>query len=87
MVNLRGMFHTKSIRKLKSAIHHQLANEKSRVREIALEKSLDYHKSVMVNMAQRIINQDQHTQQLLLNLQETYPNTKTSAAGEHLITV
>ncbi len=72
----KGMFHTKSIRKLKSAIHHQLANEKSRVREIALEKSLDYHKSVMVNMAQRIINQDQHTQQLLLNLQETLPKYK-----------
>lgn len=72
----KGMFHAKSIRQLKSVIHHELANEKSRVREIALERSLDYHKKVMSNMAQRIIRQDHHTQKLLLNLQEALPDYK-----------
>lgn len=72
----KGMFHTKSIRKLKSILHHELANEESRTRTIALEKSLDYHKGVMKNLESRLIKQDQQLEKLLVNLQQTLPDYK-----------
>lgn len=74
----KGMFHTKSIRKLKSVLHHELANTKSRARILSLERSIDYHRGdMMASINEAFANpKDKDLRMLLVNLQQTLPDYK-----------
>lgn len=72
----KGMFHTKSIRKLKSSLHHELANAKSRTRLLSLEKGLDYQKGQLITLARQQVQQKTELQNRLIQLQLTLPQYK-----------
>lgn len=74
----KGMFHTKSIRQLKSSIHHELANAKSRTRLLSLEQSIDYQRGEMISeISQTALNpQENKLRIMLVNLQQTLPKYK-----------
>lgn len=72
----KGMFHTKSIRKLKSSLHHELANAKSRTRLLSLEKGLDYQKGQLITLVRQQVQQKTELQNRLIQLQLTLPQYK-----------
>ena len=72
----KGMFHTKSIRKLKSSLHHELSNAKSRTRLLSLEKGLDYQKGQLITLATQQVKRKIELQNRIIQLQLTLPQYK-----------
>ena len=68
-----GMFHTKSLRRLKSDVHNELARSINRERDVELDKEIDHLRKDLVENVQWLVRHDADQQQQLQNIYWSLP--------------
>ena len=68
-----GMFHTKSLRRLKSDVHHELAQSINCERDAELDKEIDHLRKDLVENVQWLVRHDADQQQQLQNIYWSLP--------------
>lgn len=68
-----GMFHTKSLRRLKSDVHHELARSINRERDVELDKEIDQLRKDLVENVQWLVRHDADQQQQLQTIYWSLP--------------
>lgn len=68
-----GMFHTKSLRRLKSDVHNELARSINRERDVELDKEIDHLRKDLVENVQWLVRHDADQRQQLQNIYWSLP--------------